>query len=319
MKPAITFFLFLSAWNLSDLVRGDDKGPAPAGSSTSPVKIAVVDSFFRDIPEPLVRPVVEPLRVLMMAQTGMDGDVVLPKDALHLAQDLADGKIQLGLFHGFEFAWAQYEHPNLRPLMIAINHQRQLQVLVMIRSDSPLKSFADLNGKAVGLPCFCQEHCWICMERSCQAVGQADPKRFFSSFTTPRDPEEGLDQLADGKIEAVIVDNVALDSYQKRKPARFAKLKCLQKSEGFPSAVIAYREGDFDAATIKRFQDGLMEGQKTGLGRQLLMLWKLSSIERVPSDFNESLEKILKAYPPPSKQRAGKEKPTDLQTATRRP
>jgi ABC-type phosphate/phosphonate transport system substrate-binding protein len=318
-RTVITFLLLLSAWTFSGPAEGDDKQPTPAVATSSPIRIAVVDTFFRDIPEPLVRPLIEPFRMLMIAQTGMDGEIVLPKNALQLAQDLAEDKIQVALFHGFEFAWAQHEHPNLRPLMIAVHQQRELHVFLMVRSDSAIKSFTDLQGKAVALPCFCQEHCWICMERNCQTAGQADPKKFFSSFSNPRDPEEGLDELADGKIQAVIVDNVALDSYQKRKPARFAKLNCVQKSEGFPSAVIAYRDGSFDSATIKRFQESLLEGQKTALGRQLLMLWKLSALERVPSDFNESLEKIVRAYPPPSKPQAGKEKPADTRTAVRRP
>jgi ABC-type phosphate/phosphonate transport system substrate-binding protein len=319
MKRIIPFFLLLTAWNLSDPARGGDKEPTAAASSSSPVRIAVVDSFFRDIPEPLVRPLIEPFRVLMVAQTGMDGDVVLPKGALQLAQDLADDKVQIALFHGFEYAWAKHQHPELRPLMIALHQERDLQVFLMVRADSPVRSFAELQGKPVALPCFCQEHCWIYMERACQAAGQADPKKFFSRLTTPRDPEEGLDELADGKVQAVIVDNVALNSYQKRKPARFAKLKSVQKSEMFPSAVIAYRAGSFDEATIKRFQESLLDGQKTSLGRQLLMLWKLKSLESVPADFDESLNKILKAYPPPERQQAGKGKPADVQTAKRRP
>jgi ABC-type phosphate/phosphonate transport system substrate-binding protein len=297
---------------------GGDKEPKANGSTVSPVRIAVVDSFFRDIPEPLVRPVIEPFRVLMMAQTGMDGDIVMPKNALQLAQDLADDKVQIALFHGFEYAWAKRLHPDLRPMMIALHQRRELQVFLMVRADSPVRSFAELQGKPVALPCFCQEHCWIYMERACQAAGQADPKKFFSSFTTPRDPEEGLDELADGKVQAVIVDNVALDSYQKRKPARFAKLKCVQKSEMFPSAVIAYRAGSFDEATVKRFQESLLGGQKTALGRQLLTLWKLRSLENVPADFDESLNRILKAYPPPENRQADKEKPADGQTVTRR-
>ena len=28
------------------------------------------------------------------------------------------------------------------------------------------------------------------MERACEAAGQADPKKFFSNLTTPRDPED---------------------------------------------------------------------------------------------------------------------------------
>ena len=319
MKRTITFFLLLSAWTFSSPAKGGDKQPTAAASSSSPVRIAVVDTFFRDIPEPLVRPLVEPLRVLMLAQTGMDGDVVLPKGALQLAQDLADDKIQIALFHGFEYAWAKHQHAELRPLMIALHQERELQVFLMVRADSPVRSFAELQGKPVALPCFCQEHCWIYMERACQAAGQADPKKFFSSLTTPRDPEQGLDELADGKVQAVIVDNVTLNSYQKRKPARFAKLKSVQKSETFPSAVIAYRAGSFDEATIKRLQESLLDGQKTSLGRQLLMLWKLKSLESVPADFDEALNKILKAYPPPERQQAGKGKLADVQTAKRRP
>ena len=319
MKRTITFFLLLSAWTFSSSAKGGDKQPTAAASSSSPVRIAVVDTFFRDIPEPLVRPLVEPLRVLMLAQTGMDGDVVLPKGALQLAQDLADDKIQIALFHGFEYAWAKHQHAELRPLMIALHQERELQVFLMVRADSPVRSFAELQGKPVALPCFCQEHCWIYMERACQAAGQADPKKFFSSLTTPRDPEQGLDELADGKVQAVIVDNVTLNSYQKRKPARFAKLKSVQKSEMFPSAVIAYRAGSFDEATIKRLQESLLDGQKTSLGRQLLMLWKLKSLESVPADFDEALNKILKAYPPPERQQAGKDKLADVHTAKRRP
>ena len=312
MKRTITFFLLLSAWTFSSSAKGGDKQPTAAASSSSPVRIAVVDTFFRDIPEPLVRPLVEPLRVLMLAQTGMDGDVVLPKGALQLAQDLADDKIQIALFHGFEYAWAKHQHAELRPLMIALHQERELQVFLMVRADSPVRSFAELQGKPVALPCFCQEHCWIYMERACQAAGQADPKKFFSSLTTPRDPEQGLDELADGKDQAAIPPH---------DPAQVVARPAagVQKSETFPSAVIAYRAGSFDEATIKRLQESLLDGQKTSLGRQLLMLWKLKSLESVPADFDEALNKILKAYPPPERQQAGKGKLADVQTAKRRP
>jgi ABC-type phosphate/phosphonate transport system substrate-binding protein len=286
-------------------------------SNSPPIRIAVAETFFRDIPEPLVRPLIEPFRLLMIAQTGMDGDVILPKDAPHLAQDLADNKIQIALLHGFEYAWAKRQHPQLRPLMLAVQQPSQLQVFLMVRADGPLHSFADLHGKSLAMPCFCQEHCWIFMERACESAGQADPKKFFSALTNPGDVEEGLDEVVDGKVQAVIVDNVAWNSYQKRKPARAAKLNCIQKSEIFPPAVIAYREGAFDDATIKRFQESLIDGQKSSLGRQLLTLWKFSGLERAPADFDDSIQKILKAYPPPDHPRPPIEKPALAQTANR--
>ncbi len=294
--------------------RGADKEPK---SDPSPIRIAVVDTFFRDIPEPLVRPVIEPFRLLMVSQTGMDGEVVLPKEAMQLALDLSEEKIHVALFHGFEYAWAKQKYPDLQPLMIAVHQQRQLQVFLMVRKDSSIRGIADLQGKSAALPCFCQEHCWIYMERACRDANQADPKNYFSPLTHPANAEVGLDELADGTVQAVIVDNVALDAYKERKPARFAKLKSVQKSEDFPSAVIAYRGGTLTPATVKLFQESLIGGQKTALGRQLLTLWKLSSLERLPSNFDAELAKILKAYPPPEGTRAVKEKESASHTAAR--
>jgi hypothetical protein len=68
---------------------------------------------------------------------------------------------------------------------------------------------------------------------------------------------------------------------------------------------LAYRAGSLDKPTVKRFQEALLEGQHTALGRQLLTLWKITSLEPAPANFEETLEKTLKAYPPPKGLRAG--------------
>jgi ABC-type phosphate/phosphonate transport system substrate-binding protein len=268
------------------------------------VRIGVANSFFRDVPEPLVQPLIEPFRALMMAQTGVNSEIVPTQAALQLAQDLAESKIQIVLFHGFEFAWAKQAHPEIQPLMVALHQKSDLRACLVARVDSPIRNLADLKGKSLVLPRFTQEHCWLYMERSCRDAGQADPKKFLSSLTHPRDAEIALDDLTDGKTQAAIVDNVAWESYRQRKPARANRLKLVQESEVFPAAVIAYRTGSLDKATVKRFQDALLNGQRTALGRQLLTLWKMTSLETTPSKFEETLEKTLKAYPAPEKANA---------------
>jgi ABC-type phosphate/phosphonate transport system substrate-binding protein len=270
------------------------------------VRIGVVNSFFRDVPEPLVRPLIEPFRALMMAETGVKSEVVPTQDALQLAQDLAEGKLHIVLFHGFEFAWAKQAFPDLRPLMIAIHQRPDMRACLVAPADSPIRSVADLKSKSLALPRFTQEHCWLYMERACKEAGQAEAKKFFSPLSYPRDAEVALDDVADGKIQAAIVDNIALESYRQRKPARFNKVKLVQESEIFPAAVIAYRTGTLDTATVKRFQESLLRGQHSSLGRQLLTLWKITSLQVVPADFDKTLEKTLKAYPAPEKQDAKK-------------
>jgi ABC-type phosphate/phosphonate transport system substrate-binding protein len=297
LLPLIVIFTLIAAASAAD----KDEGRPP-----ELVRIAVANSFFRDVPEPMVRTLIEPFRALMMAQTGVKSHVVPTQDALRLGRDLAENKIHIVLFHGFEFAWAKHECADLRPMMIALHQKSAMRACLVAAADSPIRSFPELKGKSLALPRFTQEHCWLYLERACKQAGQAESKNFFSSLTHPRDAEVALDDLTEGKIQAAIVDNVALDSYRQRKPARFNRLKVVQESEIFPAAVIGYRAGSLDKATVKLFQEGLLSGQHTALGRQLLTLWKITSLEIAPADFDKCLEKTLKAYPAPEKQNAKK-------------
>jgi len=69
----------------------------------------------------------------------------------------------------------------------------------------------------------------------------------------------------------------------------------------FPAAVVAYRPGILDEATLKRFREGMMNANRTILGRQMLTLWKLTAFEEVPQDYEKVLSEILKTYPAPLK------------------
>src|SRR5690242_3143311 len=75
----------------------------PAGT----LKIGVVSSVFRDVPDPVVATMLRPVKTLIEGQTGLSCQVENGGEALALAQKLADDKIQVGVFHGFEFAWAR--------------------------------------------------------------------------------------------------------------------------------------------------------------------------------------------------------------------
>src|ERR1700687_2281070 len=167
MRPPITLHLVLPAHVLSLIASLGLLGPAFAdekdeASPTRPpdvVRIAVVRSFFRDIPEPLIQHLIEPFRALMMAQTGVKSDIVPTQDSVKLAQGLAENKIHVVLFQGFEFAWAKQTSPELQPLMIAIHQRPDIRACLMARADNPIQSFADVKGKSGALPLMTQEYC----------------------------------------------------------------------------------------------------------------------------------------------------------------
>ena len=81
--------------------------------------------------------------------------------------------------------------------------------------------------------------------------------------------------------------------------SRRAKLRIVLTSDVFPTAVIAYRSGAVDDATLAKFREGLLNASQNILGRQMLTLWKLTSFEAVPADYEATLAEIVKSYPAP--------------------
>src|SRR4029077_5742543 len=103
----------------------------------------------------------------------------------------------------------------------------------------------------------------------------------------------------DRKVSAAIVDNVAFECYQRRKPTCGPRLRIIQQSETFPASAVAYRQGALDAETLQRFRTGMLNAHKTIVGKHLMTLFKLTSFEAVPGDYQEMLTNIVKAYPSP--------------------
>jgi ABC-type phosphate/phosphonate transport system substrate-binding protein len=271
--------------------RADEETPQP-------VRIGLIASLFRDMSEPLMQIIMRPFKSLMESQTGLTGQLVSGGDAQTLGQRLKEGKIHLGVFHGVEFAWARAKIPQLKPLLVAVNHQRYLRANLVIRDDGKIASVADLKGQVVALPHLSKEHCWLYLERRCVPPG-IKPEKFFSRIASPRDANYAIDDVIDGAAQAAIIDDADLSAYRKQYPQYFAKVKVLLQSEPFPCAVIAYYPGTLSAEMIERFRSGMLAAKASKQGRQMMQMVRISSFEEVPPDFDRMLSDIAKAYPPP--------------------
>jgi ABC-type phosphate/phosphonate transport system substrate-binding protein len=273
-------------------------GAVPAQTPAPEVRIGVIQSLFRDIPEPLAEVLLQPFRVLLKNQTGLTSRISRAADADTLGKQLHDGKVDFAVFHGFELAWAQQKFPDLRPLMIAVNKHRELRAHLIVRNDSTAKVPADLRGAVVGVPVRNKEHCRIFLDGLCEKQS-ASIETFFEKVVRPASPEDALDDVIRGKLAAAVVDGVAWEAYAAIKPGCCNRLKCLTLSEAFPASVLAYsRKGGVSAALLKQFSDGMLAANRNARGKELLHLWKLTAFEPVPANYQQSLEHILSIYPP---------------------
>jgi len=238
------------------------------------------------------------LQAFIKDETGLKNEIVREKDWRTLTDKLTKGELHLGVYQGFEYAWAQEGHPGLKPLALAVNVYRYPVAYVVTRRDAPVKTFQDLEGKTLALPPAAGRHVRLFVERECTVAGKP-PEKFFSKVTTPDNVEDALDDAVDGTVQAVAADRTTLDAFKRRKPGRFNQLKEVAHSQPFPPPVVAHYGSYLDEGTLTRFRDGLINASKKDKGQMVLTLFHLTGFAAVPDDFGQVLAETRKLYPPP--------------------
>jgi len=268
---------------------GMPPGHAPAAEKTNgAIRIGLTGSLFREMPPSLVQVLSQPLKALMESQTGMAGELEMAGDAEDMARKLKEGKLHIAVMHGVELAWARKVNPDLKPLVIAVAHHRQLHAHLVVRKDNPAGGAADLKGKKLALPRLSREHCHLYRERRCPEA----------EVTRPGCAADALDDVLDNVAQAAVLDRYGLDQYQERFPDRLGELRVLHQSEAFPASAVVYHAGALDDETLRRFREGLVAASRSDRGKELLKMCRITGFEEVPADYEENLTAIIRAYPP---------------------
>ena len=263
-----------------------------AAADPAVVAFGIVDSLVTDLSREKRDFLISDFKSLVKDFTEIESTVLLGGDPLRAAQQLQAGTWHLGVFQGVEFAWAQAKHPQLKPLMVAVYKDPKIQAMLMVKKDSKLTGFADLKGKNVSILAG-REHCRLFADKG--ASGKA--KDFFK-LTTTNSVEDALDDVVKGKTDAAVVDTANLKIYEEIHPGRFNNLKVLAESETFPMSVIGYYQGVLSEPLLIKLRDGMFKANKSDKGQEIMATFRITRFESVPDNYQESLTKILKAYPP---------------------
>ena len=269
--------------------RADDKPPVD-------LKMGMLQGMFRDVQPAMVQVLSKPFRELVYKQTGFTGDVDLCPDAMNLVEKLKDKKLQLGVFHGHEFAWAQQKCPDLIPIVVTIPPGGKAQSMIVVHIDCKAKSAADLVDDPVTLPRGTKAYSLLFLDKCRAGLGKAVAKPVTKVGMTT---EDLLNAVVLGEVAAALVDASTLDGYQSLQPGAFKQLKILVKSEMFPPAVVAYRKGSITEDDAAKIRKGLSTANQNASGKLLMTLWNLKGLEEPPADYQQKLDAILKAYPLP--------------------
>lgn len=269
----------------------------PAGADAPPatIRLGVLSGMFRGVPPVLVQSAATPFRELFKKHTGLEGDVAVVDDYETLAARLDDKSLELGVFHGFEWAWVKDRHSDLCPLVVTVP-ARKIQACVVVRADAKAVTPADLRGASVAVPVGTKAHVQLYYERLVETLpaGCCRPAK-----DADRGPDEAIEAVIEGTVPAALLDAAALSAYQSNKPGRAMLLKVLVESDPFPPTVVAYRKDGLAAKDAAKIRAGLVKATTNAQGKAFLFLWKLKGFDDVPAGFDADLRQLLKAYPPP--------------------
>lgn len=275
-------------------------GAGSAGAQMPPpadVKIGFPRALFRDVPAALIEAAAKPFQNTLRKTAGLNGTMEVLPDYRAVAAALKDGKLDIAVFHGFEYAWVK-DMPELVPVVVTIPNCGKVQACLVVSTANMGAGPKDLKGACVAVPNGSKAHCQMYLDwmREKEGVPAADCCPAKAAGLTS---EEVLDEVLNGKFEAALVDVSALVAYELNKPGCFQNLKILRKSELLPAAVVVHRRGGLSADQVVAVRDGLINCNKTAAGKTFTMFWNLKGFAEANADYAAALERSLKAYPPP--------------------
>jgi ABC-type phosphate/phosphonate transport system substrate-binding protein len=245
----------------------------------------------------------ETLRGFIKEETGMENQIIREKNWQELVDKIDKKDLQIGVFQGYEFAWAKQKVPTLKPLMMAVRVHPFARAYIIVNKTiankpNPAKDFAGLAGQTLSIPLSSRGFPELFIEREAEGTGKK-LDAFFGKISKPAEVEDAIDDVVDGIVQVTVVDQPALEAYKRRKPGRFAKIKLIAQSQPFPPPIIAYKENDLDEPTLKKFRDGLISASTKERGQRMLNMFRLTAFETPPADFEKVLGDTLKKYPAP--------------------
>ena len=134
------------------------------------------------------------LQAFIKDETGMNDEIMRQKNWRELAEKMSKGDLQIGVFQGYEFAWAHEQTPGLKPLALAVNVHLYPTAYVVARRDDSAKDFAGLQGQSLCIPDTGEPFLRLFVEHECQANGK-DLKNFFSKITSRDNVEDCIDDV----------------------------------------------------------------------------------------------------------------------------
>ncbi|MFT3881002.1 MAG: PhnD/SsuA/transferrin family substrate-binding protein [Gemmatales bacterium] len=219
---------------------------------------------------------------------------------LSLAERLRQSQIHLMVCPGIEYAWMKSKFPDLLPLVVAQRNDIRMKACVVVRNESKARKISDLRNASISLPERLPQHAYLFINQKIASQG-AESAGFFQQSLLPADSNEGIESVIEEKADAILLDQDAWLGYQEQKSARSKKLRVLEESISFPTAVVLHHRETWNKLEIPLLRVALCAAHQKPLARQILNYWGVSRFVTSKTEYQQIVEDFLCEMPEPIK------------------
>lgn len=266
------------------------------GEETKALRIGISKSIFRDVPPALASVAGQPFQDLMKEQTGLTGEIIQDPDPMSMARSIDEGKMQMGVFPGHEFAWAKEKYPSLQPLICSVYRPREIQAVILVRHDCKANNLADLKGMRLALASTLKDHARLFLER--KRAEDMDGGNFCSTEKTAT-VHDGIHKLLESEVDVTVADHADWSYFEKLYPGPAKNLKVLARSEEFPPTVLVFKKGAIPDFVLEKVRDGFLTAHENAKAAKIMKIIRIDRFSAIPDSYDESLRECRKCYPKP--------------------
>jgi ABC-type phosphate/phosphonate transport system substrate-binding protein len=262
------------------------------------LKVGLARTQFRDLP--LGKAATKPFEELVRSQVGVRGEVTLHENSAILLKELTSGNLEVVVLQGFEFAWLAKKNPKLKPLVVSIPKVREIRGILVVGKDSSITEISQLGKSDVIIPVGTKDHSLLFWDDICK---RCKLNHSLASSRGQSSVEESLEDLVDGVSRAVLIEEATWKSFEANKPGRAKKLRVLERSEPFPSGVIAYLEGAVDPVLLEKTRAGLIKANQNSKANLYLSMIRVERFEVADENYLKLLDSCADRYEPAQMER----------------
>ena len=115
-----------------------------------------------------------------------------------------------------------------------------------------------MKGCKLALATTSRDHARLFLEKR-----RAQEEGSFCSTEKVATVHEAIQKVIEEEADVTVSDQAAWNYFQKLYPGASQNLRVLAQSDVFPPAVIAYKKGSLDEATIKKVREGLITAHES--------------------------------------------------------